>query len=52
MEDTKKTTEVSGVQSPPSVAAGTPDYAAGLSSAPTYAPPTPQPTAPTAGKIS
>lgn len=43
IEDAKKTTENAGMQSPPSATTGTPDYAAGLSSTPTYAPPTPQP---------
>lgn len=50
MEDAKKTTDT-GVQSPPGATAGTPDYAAGLSATPTYAPPTPQPSLPTVGKL-
>ncbi|XP_028138660.1 negative elongation factor A [Diabrotica virgifera virgifera] len=52
MEDAKKATENAALQSPPQAptAAGatTPDYAAGLAPAPTYAPPTPQPTTPSA----
>lgn len=47
MEDAKKSAETAALQSPPpaTAAPGTPDYAAGLSSTPTYAPPTPQPAA-------
>ncbi|CAG9819389.1 unnamed protein product [Phaedon cochleariae] len=49
MEDAKKATENAVLQSPPPVSATTPDYAAGLNTTPSYAPPTPQPTiAPTA----
>lgn len=44
MEDAKKNTEPPPLQSPPPVSTATPDYAAGLSSTPAYAPPTPQPT--------
>ncbi|CAH0555545.1 unnamed protein product [Brassicogethes aeneus] len=45
IEDAKKATETTpGLQSPPSAAGATPDYAAGLSSTPAYAPATPQPT--------
>lgn len=47
IEDAKKSAETAALQSPPPAAAtpGTPDYAAGLSATPTYAPPTPQPAA-------
>lgn len=44
IEDAKKNTEPPPLQSPPPVSTATPDYAAGLSSTPAYAPPTPQPT--------
>ncbi|CAG9861888.1 unnamed protein product [Phyllotreta striolata] len=45
IEEAKKVTETTALQSPPQPAAGaTPDYAAGLAPTPTYAPPpTPQP---------
>jgi negative elongation factor A len=43
MEEAKKNTESAALQSPPPVTGTTPDYAAGLSSTPAYAPPTPQP---------
>ncbi|EFA10288.1 negative elongation factor A isoform X1 [Tribolium castaneum] len=45
IEDAKKNTENAALQSPPPVSGTTttPDYAAGLSSTPAYAPPTPQP---------
>ncbi|RZB39381.1 negative elongation factor A, partial [Asbolus verrucosus] len=43
IEEAKKNTENTALQSPPPVSGATPDYAAGLSSTPAYAPPTPQP---------
>lgn len=50
IEDAKKATENAALQSPPPASGTTPDYAAGLSATPTYAPATPQPTvAPTTG---
>ncbi|KYB25207.1 negative elongation factor A isoform X2 [Tribolium castaneum] len=54
IEDAKKNTENAALQSPPPVSGTTttPDYAAGLSSTPAYAPPTPQPIlAPTTSSI-
>ncbi|KAJ3649338.1 hypothetical protein Zmor_021088 [Zophobas morio] len=53
MEDAKKNVENAALQSPPPAAGATPDYAAGLSATPAYAPPTPQPilTATTASSI-
>lgn len=44
IEENKKNTENTALQSPPPAqGATTPDYAAGLSATPAYAPPTPQP---------
>lgn len=52
MEDAKKNAETAALQSPPPpVTTATPDYAAGLTSTPTYAPPTPQPAAALTGKV-
>lgn len=52
IEDAKKATENAALQSSPPVSGTTtPDYAAGLTAPPTYAPATPQPTVPsTPGK--
>ncbi|XP_018572785.1 negative elongation factor A [Anoplophora glabripennis] len=44
IEDAKKATENAALQSPPPASGSTPDYAAGLSATPAYAPATPQPT--------
>lgn len=45
IEDAKKNTETTALQSPPPVSGSTtPDYAAGLTNTPSYAPATPQPT--------
>ncbi|KAJ8948166.1 hypothetical protein NQ318_009258 [Aromia moschata] len=53
IEEAKKTSESTTLQSPPPASGTTPDYAAGLSATPAYAPATPQPTVtPTAVKIS
>lgn len=49
IEDAKKATENTALQSPPPVSGATPDYAVGLTSTPTYAPATPQPTVAPAG---
>ncbi|XP_025837295.1 negative elongation factor A isoform X2 [Agrilus planipennis] len=43
MEDAKKASENANIHSPPPAAGTTPDYAAGLSATPTYAPATPAP---------
>lgn len=52
IEDAKKATENTALQSPPPASGSTPDYAAGLSATPAYAPATPQPTvAPTPGML-
>lgn len=51
MEDAKKASENVPLQSPPvTTATTTPDYAAGLSSTPSYAPATPQPAVTLTGK--
>lgn len=55
IEDAKKSTENAALQSPPPSATATgatPDYAAGLSATPTYAPATPQPTVPAGSEYS
>ncbi|KAG5888477.1 hypothetical protein JTB14_022105 [Gonioctena quinquepunctata] len=44
IEEAKKATENAALQSPPPATGTTPDYAAGLTTTPAYAPPTPQPT--------
>lgn len=54
IEEAKKTTENTPAQAPTptTTSATTPDYAAGLSSTPAYAPMTPQPAAVLTGTLS
>ncbi|KAJ8930200.1 hypothetical protein NQ314_017023 [Rhamnusium bicolor] len=52
IEEAKKASENAALQSPPPTSGTTPDYAAGLSATPAYAPATPQPTvAPTSAPV-